>query len=717
MGCYWMIYYNKNYNFFSNNKSDNIEKDVAYNASEDKAVENCEDILWRWNVNKEEFHINAIGYNILGIDKYYKSISTKDIKFWMQFIHPDDLEIGFNNFFTDIVIKNKKNFSHGYRIVRSDGSIGRLITSGVSFKNIHGEKIVVEYVCKFIKTRNSYFHRENMNLYPNIGGGIDGVINVDLDKKGICMSPSMSVILDEINFHKNIVNLNQCMDYLPKSEYEMYRKNFNEFLEEDNLYYYEQLKVINKNNMEKYLELRGQKNINKFDKSKKVYISVKDVTKEKEEKRKYSRIKYQDDITGLPNKFYLREFLMKKDVERSLEVNSTMTLMLVDIDDFKEINDKLGYYFGNKLLKTVGEKLKSGAQKGDTVIRFNADEFFIMSEDFNGYTNLRKKAESVIELFKNPVNIEGKNFFVSINIGIVVYPEHGEVFSDLIYKADIAMFKSKSIGKNTFSFFEVENDKVDKIFTMEQDLVKAISKDEMYIMFQPKISTENEKTVGLEALARWNHGKKGMIPPSEFIPIAESTKLIIPIGRFVFEESCKKCRELIDKGYKNFKISVNLSKIQLEDKMLTEFLVDTLKRYKLDPKYIELEITESVIMDALERNLDVLDNIHKYGISMSLDDFGVGLSPIKYLKILNLDCLKIDKSFIDDIGINKKSERIIEGLIKLAHSLNLSVIAEGVETKNQMSYLKKHSCDVVQGYYYAKPMSFEDTIIFLQSEV
>ncbi|WP_312573572.1 EAL domain-containing protein, partial [Clostridium sp.] len=198
--------------------------------------------------------------------------------------------------------------------------------------------------------------------------------------------------------------------------------------------------------------------------------------------------------------------------------------------------------------------------------------------------------------------------------------------------------------------------------------------------------------------------------------IAEYTKTIIPIGRFVFDEACKKCRELLDMGYDDFKISVNLSKVQLEDKNLTNNFINILKKYNLDPKYIELEITESVIIDVLEKNLDVLDKLHKYGMSISLDDFGTGLSPLKYLKLLNLDCLKIDKSFIDDIGINKKSEHIIDGLIKLAHSLKLSVIAEGVETEEQIKYLKANNCDIIQGYYYAKPMIFEETVKFLKNK-
>lgn len=708
-----MIFYNKAYNCYLNKQYNNIKKN--YKVKSEETIQSYDEILWEWNINTKEFNINFIGYDILGIKKYYKK--KDDIEFWKQFIHPDDVEYSFDKILKDIVSDDKKKFSNEYRIIRADGTVGKLITSGISYRNIHDEKIIVEYIDKFKQYENLWFDKSKESSYPYIGGGIDGVINIDTKNKKIKMSPSINAVLDELNLNQKINSLNQCIEYFTKDDTLKYIKSFNEFLKSGEIYYYNQFRLINKRNNEKWIEIRGQANLDNLGNKDKLYVSVKDITREKEEKRKYSQIRYIDDITELPNKFFLREILMKKDVENSTKIKEKMTLMLVDIDDFKEINDKLGYDFGNKLLKAVGEKIKSGVDKKDTVFRYNADEFFILYEDFTGYMSIKENAKKVIDLFKYPLKIDKKDFFVSVNVGIAIYPDHGAIISDLIYKADIAMFKSKSIGKNTFSIFEVDKcDEVNRIFNMEQDLVKAINKNEMYVVFQPKINIKDEKTIGLEALLRWNHGKKGVIPPSKFIPIAESTKLIIPIGRFVFEEACKKCRELLENGYDDFKISVNLSKIQLEDKLLTEFLKDTLKKYNLKPKFIELEITESLIMDALEKNLAILDNIHDYGISISLDDFGVGLSPIKYLKILNLDCLKIDKSFIDDIGVNEKSERIIEGLIKLAHSLNLLVIAEGVEKEEQINYLKKHCCDIVQGYYYAKPMSFNDTITFLKKE-
>ncbi|WP_051540508.1 putative bifunctional diguanylate cyclase/phosphodiesterase [Clostridium ihumii] len=681
-----------------------FSKDSQFSLNKDenelyliKCPDNLNKILFEWNVNRNILNLSLLGYRLLGIEDYIKRINT--IQMWNQFVYPEDL-------------KNKCVYENKYRVIRSDGKLLQLIVNRSVKTNDKSEKIIVEKVCKIIELNDNFI--SNNKIIPTLDGVLHGIGKLNIRSKTLKVTPSINIMLEENRFNKKIYHINDIFDIFPRESIEKYKNSFLNFLNSKERYYFENYKVISSEGKEKYIQVIGEHE--KDDKSN-VYLAIKEINKSEKMYNEFYKFNYIDEMTGLPNKFALIDIVMKKSREEFINLNRTVSLMSINIIDFREINKHLGYSMGDKILVFISQKIKRNISENEILFKGNADNFFIFSEGIDSYSGLTSKIQNIIELFKEPIQINNKKTFIGINIGVALYPEHGKVLSEIIYKADIAMQKSKIQGRNSYKIFQV-NDvaKLNKIFTIEKDLSKALKLNEMYMVFQPKISTINEKTVGLEALLRWNHTEKGLIPPSEFIPIAENTKLIIPIGRFVFEESCKKCREFIDMGYDDFKISINLSKIQLEDKELTGFFIDTLKKYNLNSKYIELEITESVIMNALEKNLEVLENIHNQGISMSLDDFGVGLSPIKYLKILNLDCLKIDKSYIDDIGVNNKSERIIEGLIKLAHSLDLSVIAEGVEKEDQIKYLKSHNCDIVQGYYYAKPMNFEDTIKFLAKE-
>lgn len=674
--------------------------------------------IWEWNLNTDEFYLSSKGDQLLGIEGSSQSINS--INSLSKFVHPEDLYPLFICFLKKIKISNDKEFSHEYRIIQKDENIKWVRCSGKIYRskkeNINLASGFIIEITEQKKQQLALIENQIKNRLT-IAGSLDSICEVDLKKKIMNFSSSINNILGDDKANEKIKYYRHWMEYIYDEDKESYCKGIKEFLNSNEVYYADQYRILNANNEIVWLETRSKATFDELGNKDYLYVSIKDITKEKFEKSKYGRLQYNDDLTGLPNRFFLREALIKKEIDASLKMKEKIALISVDIDGFKHINDTFGHNYGDELLRQVAERLKLIVGEDDILCRFSGDEFSFLIEHIKGYIDLENRAKQIIKLFNSPVKIFDNEVFISVSIGMALYPDHGEILSDLVYKADMAMYKAKSLGKNQYYLFEFNDlEKVNRIFSIEKDLSEALNKNEMYLVFQPKISTDNEEMVGLEALIRWNHLEKGFISPVEFIPIAEYTKTIIPIGRFVFDEACKKCRELLNMGYDNFKISVNLSKVQLEDKNLTNNFINILKKYNLDPKYIELEITESVIIDVLEKNLDVLDKLHKYGMSISLDDFGTGLSPLKYLKLLNLDCLKIDKSFIDDIGINKKSEHIIDGLIKLAHSLKLSVIAEGVETEEQIKYLKANNCDIIQGYYYAKPMIFEETVKFLKNK-
>ncbi|WP_461615019.1 sensor domain-containing protein [Clostridium sp. Marseille-QA1073] len=674
--------------------------------------------IWEWNLNTDEFYLSSKGDQLLGVENSSQSINS--INSLSKFVHPEDLYPLFIFFLERIKISNDKEFSHEYRIIQKGGNIKWVRASGKIYRS---KKENINLASGFIieiteqKKQELALAKNQMKNRLTIAGSLDSICEVDLKKKIMSFSSSINNILKDGKANEKIRYYKHWMKYIYDEDKENYCKGIKEFLNSNEVYYANQYRILNANNEIVWLETRSKATFDELGNKDYLYVSIKDITKEKLEKSKYGRLQYNDDLTGLPNRFFLREALIKKEIDSSLKMKEKIALISVDIDGFKHINDAFGHNYGDELLRQVAERLKLMVGEDDILCRFSGDEFSFLIEHIKGYIDLENRAKQIIKLFNSPVKMLDSEVFISVSIGMALYPDHGEILSDLVYKADMAMYKAKSLGKNQYYLFEFNDlEKVNRIFSIEKDLSEALNKNEMYLVFQPKISANNEEMVGLEALIRWKHLEKGFISPVEFIPIAEYTKTIIPIGRFVFDEACKKCRELLEMGYDNFKISVNLSKVQLEDKNLTNNFINILKKYNLDPRYIELEITESVIIDVLEKNLDVLDKLHKYGMSISLDDFGTGLSPLKYLKLLNLDCLKIDKSFIDDIGINKKSEHIIDGLIKLAHSLKLSVIAEGVETEEQIKYLKANNCDIIQGYYYAKPMIFEETVKFLKNK-
>lgn len=434
---------------------------------------------------------------------------------------------------------------------------------------------------------------------------------------------------------------------------------------------------------------------------------IMNITNEKNSEQKIHFMSYYDDITGIPNRKMFTEKFQEL-INNNSNSKSQLGIIFFDIDNFKNINDTYGHEIGDEILLKLCERIENILDGRQTFARFGGDEFVIAFSNIINEKEINEFLDELLLKVRKPFEVNNKKIYCTISIGVSVYPKDADRLDILLKTADMAMHKAKEEGKNRYNFFDIDISNILKRqYEIEKALRTAIENNEIFMAFQPKISIKGEKVNGFEALVRWVNSELGFISPAEFIPIAESSGLIIDLGKYIIEESFKKCSELCRSTKSKFNIAINISDIQLREEGFISFVSEMLEKYNIPPEYIEFEITEGVIMQSVVKNIELLIELKRLGVSIALDDFGTGYSSLSYLKRLPIDVLKIDKSFVDGIGVDEKSEYIAESIIKLSHSLNLKVVAEGVETKEQLGYLNKMKCDVAQGYYFSKPEKFE----------
>lgn len=427
-----------------------------------------------------------------------------------------------------------------------------------------------------------------------------------------------------------------------------------------------------------------------------------DITQEKEMEEKIYNLAYYDDLTGLTNKHYFQkevELKVKNDVS-----NQEFAIIYLGIDNFKKINNTMGYFYGDKILKAISIKLLEFKEKLEIISRFSGDEYVLLVSDFSNKDCPLNLAKSIIRSIDSLWNEGLIDYYINISLGVAIYPDHGKNYNALLTNANTAMHMVKEAGGNNF---EVYNERIYlkklEYLTIENDLRRAISNNEFIVYYQPKISFKSKEILGVEALIRWNHPEKGMIPPFDFIPVAEKNGLIKDIGNWVIRDVCDQIQKWSKSNYKKIKISINLSPMEFRQKNLVSNIKEIFAEKNIDTKYIEFEITESAIFENLDESIEIINSIKELGAEISLDDFGTGYSSLSYLRDLPIDILKLDKSFMRDLK-NQKNKSIIKSMIDLSHDLGLEVVAEGVETKEDVQWLSELECDIGQGYYFYKPM-------------
>lgn len=442
-----------------------------------------------------------------------------------------------------------------------------------------------------------------------------------------------------------------------------------------------------------------------------------DISERKAAEERIAYLDRHDPLTGLPNRSFLADQLGLA-IQNAIVKKNRIGVLSLDLDRFKNINDSLGHEIGDEFLKEISKRLESCSQAGSITGRFGGDAFVVILPDIHKESEIIAVINKITHDIAQPAIYGEVELIVTASIGVSVFPEDGDTPEVLIRNADTAMHKVKDAGKNSYQFFTpVMNEYASERLMLENNLRRAVEKKEFVLFYQPQLDAKTGKVVGVEALIRWLHPIKKLVSPLEFIPLAEETGLIIPIGEWVLMEACRQHRQWIKMGLPPIPISVNVSAAQFHDKDFLQMLAAVIKNRDIEPGYLDLEVTESVVMRQPEFVIEQLERIKGMGIKLSLDDFGTGFSSLSYLRYFPLDRLKIDKSFIHDLLAEPINQAIIESIIALGRNLKIKTIAEGVETAEELHYLQKLQCDEIQGYYYSKPLPGSDFITWFRNQL
>jgi diguanylate cyclase (GGDEF)-like protein/PAS domain S-box-containing protein len=445
--------------------------------------------------------------------------------------------------------------------------------------------------------------------------------------------------------------------------------------------------------------------------------TVRDITARKLAEERVQYLAYYDALTGLPNRTLLQDRLAKA-LAAARRQKYKVALLFLDLDRFKDINDSLGHSVGDLLLQAVAERLRIWGREQDTVARLGGDEFLITLTHVKDAVDAAVAAERLMDAMTAELVVQGRSLGISCSVGISIFPEHGADCETLIKNADAAMYSAKADGRNNFRFFtEDMNAQVAERLTLENSLRLALAQEELFLMYQPQMDIATGRITGLEALLRWQHPDLGLVPPDRFIRIAENSGLIVPIGEWVLRTACSQARKWQEEGLPAVTVAVNVSAVQFRQEGFCELIRRVLHETGLAPQYLELELTESLLLANADVTLSVFRELKSMGVILAIDDFGTGYSNFTSLRRFGVNKLKIDRSFISDVATNPDDSAITAAIINMAKSLRLKVIAEGVENEAQMSFLRAHHCDEIQGYYFSRPLVFDKVADKLRDNV
>jgi diguanylate cyclase (GGDEF)-like protein len=421
-----------------------------------------------------------------------------------------------------------------------------------------------------------------------------------------------------------------------------------------------------------------------------------------------------DSLTQLPNRALCMDRI-KYALKSASRANSSVAVLFLDLDHFKDVNDSLGHAVGDQLLKATSQRLMERIRSEDTLARLGGDEFVIILNHIQNTENVIDVVEKIVESFEDPFKLSSYEVNTTVSIGVCMYPNDGSDVDSLMKAADAAMYKAKEVGRNTYEFYQSElNQLANRRHQLANELRGAVKNNELYLVFQPQLNLTNNTIIGAEVLVRWHSSVLGHISPGEFIPIAESTGLIKDIGDWVLENTCKTLVKCLEQDLK-IRLAVNLSAMQFKQADLAAQIASVLRKYKIPPRHLEVEITESMLMRDVHKAIEALEKIKEMQIRIAIDDFGTGYSSLSYLRRFPLDALKIDQSFVDELVVDNDDTAITLAILSMAKSLRLEVVAEGVETAEQLEFLRENACDDIQGYHFSKPLKEKEFMDFISA--
>jgi len=668
------------------------------------ALNSLNAVVWEWNDTTNKFLVSNNLKEILQWDNNITSLEE-----FFSCIYENDKDY-IKSFFKEMTNeKVQESFSLEFVIKDIEGNLIKVECSG------RGEMKDNDYIMSGLlvdnteKTKQDELLRISEKNYRRaLDGSQDIMFIINLKNNELTVNGKISYLLELEQKNEYIFTIEEWIENIFPEDREKYIKEYNEFLNNDAPYFRCEYRVITKSARIIWFKVRGKRIVEEDGYY--IYGSINNDTDRKEKELKIHYISNYDDVTGVPNRRYFvgRAYDMLKE---SKKANKKFAMVFIDLDNFKYVNDTYGHTAGDNLLGKFCKKLSALLEENCLLARFGGDEFVIAIENVEEQTSVIKIIERIVGAFNEPFLINGKEIYNTVSIGISIAENDGDNVQSLLKKADIAMYKAKTSGKNRYFLFNKElAERLDRELSLSMCLRKALENKEIYFELQPKYWAKDGKIQGFECLARWTSDELGKVTPMEFIPIAESTGLIIPIGKYLIEEAFIMCNELMKRMDHDFKIAINLSQVQIRDESLFRYIKDKMTEYNINPRNIELEVTESLIMKSVDKNIQVLTRLKSLGVSIALDDFGTGYSSLNYLKILPIDTVKIDKSFVKDIGKDYKDECIIEKIIELSHLLDLEVVAEGVEVEEQLKYLNGVDCDIIQGYYFSKPREFNEIL-------
>lgn len=667
------------------------------------AIEALNGAVWEWHEKINVLYISSRIRQVLECDEIIDSMERAK-----KFIDEKDRENIASLFYDRINNKIKEKFKIEFTVITQGGKKivfectggGRIAKDGTY--SLSGTLIDITEE----KAKEQLLKASEKNYRLALEGSQDIMFYCDLNKDKLIFNNRIEELLELDHKDTHIISIQQWVNNVVyKDEKKEFMDEFKKVKEGRDEYFSLEYRMKTKGDKVVWVKTRGK--IVLEDDRQNIYGSISNINDRKEKELKIFQISRYDEVTGIANRRYFEEKVSELLVNDDT-ANGDIAIIFIDIDNFKFVNDTYGHQIGDKILILFCNKLKSVLRNVGLLARFGGDEFIISIENIKEKKEIENLLKEIIQTFNNPFDIDGKEIYCTVSIGISILPIENGDFKTALKHADIAMYKAKEDGKNQYYFFNNDMEqKLKRELDIKAGLRKAVKAKEINFKFQPKYWCKEEKIQGVECLARWQNDKLGFIAPNEFIPLAESSGLIVDIGKYLIEDVFETFSKLQSQLGNDFKIAINLSQVQIQDREFIPFIITKIKEYEIQPSLIEFEVTESAIMKYPKNAIKVLEHLKNLGFSIALDDFGTGYSSLNYLKIIPLDVVKIDKSFIDDIGIDTRNEQIIEKIVELAHSLKLSVVAEGVEEAYQVKYLQEIGCDILQGYYFSKPVDIK----------